>query len=748
MEEKILSLVKLKEGESGQIRSIEGGSNLVSRLASLGLVVGVTVRVLRNSGRGMVILQIGANRIALGHGETAGIVIERVQPQTVAEETPGEVRDIRVALVGQPNVGKSTVFNILTGLSQHVGNWPGKTVEKKEGVHLGRDTRITIVDLPGTYSLSSQSEEERVAREYMMSDEVNVIVVLANASALERGLYILSEVLLIGKPTIFALNMFDLSQDVGIGIDCAALEEELGIPVVPMVATKNQGIRELVTKISAIMRDGYFFHPSLPRIAINHHKEFCAIKDLVEGYLPPGESLLWVATKIMEGDEEVTRRVSGYLPPEKWEEIKELLLKHEDSLQAVLSGRYLWIEGIIKRAVSHFRLGEISLTDRLDHYLTRPVLGIPALLVVFSVAFFVASSIGGYFQGILEEFFGTLSVIVSGLLAGAPAWVSGVIVDGAIVGVGLVLTFLPVLAIFFIVLSVFEGVGYMARAAFVLDRFMHLMGLHGKSFMPLCIGLGCNVPAVMGARILETRRERMLTIFLAPFIPCSAKLAITVLLTSALFGENAIFVFPCLLALNFLVIILVGSVANQVFPQREATHFIMELPVYQLPRFRSIMLDVWIRSQHFLLRAGSLIFLSAVLVWVVSYLPHGDLESSYLSQAAKFIEPIGHPLGFDWKMLTGILTSLAAKENAIATMGVLYSAGGMGIEGILTQSMNKANALSFMTVILLMMPCLPTVAVMFRELRSLKVLLANIATMSILAYVAGFVVYRTALFLL
>jgi len=738
-------LTDMQEGEEGVIRRVIGGKNLLSRFASMGIATGAPLRILRNSGKGMIILQISGSRIALGRGEAINIFAQKITPPPATSHEPTP-REIRVALAGQPNVGKSTVFNILTGLSQHIGNWHGKTVEKKEGTHSTRDAKITIVDLPGTYSLSAQSEEEHIAREHMMSDKVDIIVVIANAVALERGLYILSETLLLGKPTIFALNMFDLAQEEGLGIDCKALEEALGVPVIPMVATKNQGIRELVQRISAIAREGFLFSPAPPEIASNHREEFLHIKQVLQAHLTPGESALWTATKLLEGDTEVTTRVSGFLPPEVWLKIQSLLRQHEDALQAVLNGRYLWIQEMMRRGTSRFKMGQIALTDRIDKYLTRPLFGVPALIAFFSLAFFVAHTLGLFLQGIIESYFSDIAGMVTNALAHFPPWVTGLLVDGVIGGVGMVLSFLPVLAIFFAMLAVFENVGYMARAAFVMDRFMHIIGLHGKSFMPLCIGFGCNVPSMLGARILETQRERRLTIFLAPFIPCTPRLAVIALLASAILGKTAIWVFPSFLALSFLVLLAVGIVVKRGLGVDDNTHFIMELPVYQFPHLKTIMVDVWTRTLHFIQRAGTLILASAVFVWVFSYFPSGEIETSYLAMAGRALTVVGEPLGFDWRMLTAVLMSTAAKENAIAALGVLYSQGGAGLADILPTVMSKASALSFMAVIMLWIPCLATMAVMVRELGKFRFFIANLVAMAVIAYAVGVIVHQVALF--
>ena len=753
MDEREILLTEFNEGEKGIISRIDGNKNLLSRFASMGIAVGASIKMAQNSGKGLSIMQVTDSRVALGYDEANSIFVTRVIAATNVPEKPAR-RKILVALAGQPNVGKSTIFNILTGLSQHVGNWPGKTVERKDGAHAAKDALLTIVDLPGTYSLNSQSEEERIARNYMMKKGVDVIVLLVNAAALEHGLYLLSEVLLLNKPVILALNMLDLTQKTGISVDCAALEKALGIPVVPMVATKNHGIRELVSKIVAIVGGEIILSPSLPSVSPDHANEFRQVVELTQGVVDTNMDVhdacgnsRWFATKLMEGDTEVTAHLKSVLPEEKWQALQAVLIKHEDALRAVLNGRYVWIEEVTKKAVSRFQMGEMVLTDRIDRFLTRPIWGIPFLLTFYAVIFFIANTIGLFLQCLIEKGFGYIGVWLEQALISAPALVSGLLVNGVIGGVGLVITFLPVLIIFFASLALFESIGYMARAAFVMDNFMHIIGLHGKSFMPLCIGFGCNVPSVLGARTLETKRERWLTIFLVPFIPCSGRLGLLAIISSAFFGKNALFVFFGLLLLNMLVLLIVGSIANRAVALTEQSHFIMELPIYQMPNWRTIMSNVWIRIRHFLSRAGSLILASSVFVWTISFFPGGGIESSYLAIAGRFLEPLGLPLGFDWKMMAAILTGIMAKENAIATMGVLYSAGSSGVGSALLTAMSPAGALSFMTVLLLMIPCLPTMTVMAKESDGYKLLAANVITMTAIAYISGLLVYRIVIFL-
>ena len=745
MEGQTVSALTLSTGEEGIIADVSGGIALAGRLAAMGIAPNTKIRMLQNSG-GRVIVQVADTRVALGRGEAERISIYRL-PGGLEEAGQEKQRQrILVALAGPPNVGKSTVFNILTGLSQHVGNWPGKTVEKKEGIHLRDDTELHIVDLPGTYSLTAFSEDERVARDFIFSADPNVIVLIASASALERSLYLLSELLLLGPPVIMAVNMVDVAETQGIHIDFRALEASLGIPVIPMVATKNRGIKELVKEITAVLQKEAHYSPQLPEVLPDHSAIFARLTRLINDYVQPPYAVHWVATKLMEGDSEITKLMEEKSPSAVWSEIQSLLVKHEDSLHAVVGGRYDWIEEVTRASVSRFRRGQVLMTDRIDHVLTRPLFGIPILLGFFALVFAVTYGVGLPLQSALQMLVRWMSAQwLAPALAGAPGWIRGVITDGVIGGAGYILTFLPILLIFFAVMAVMEDVGYLARAAFVMDRFMHLVGLHGKSFIPMCLGFGCNVPAIMAARIVESKKERLITIFLTPFIPCTARLAVLVFVSAAVFGEWAAVISWSLLTLNIVILGIVGMLINRLLLKEEPMPFIMELPLYHKPDLRTIGAVVWHRTVSFVKIAGSVILVVSVLVWLLSYLPYGRVEDSILATIGRTLEPAGRLIGLDWKMITALITSLIQKENAVATLGVLYGVGAKGLAQVLPEVMNHASALSFLVVLMLFMPCAATVATMKREMGNWKWFLASFFLMLAISFSAGAVAYRLAL---
>lgn len=734
-----INITSLHEGDQGVIHSIEGGAAITSRLAGMGIVTNAKFRIAQVSG-GLIVIQVANTRIALGQGEASKIMVYKIDPGDEVCLPPIE-KEIFVALVGQPNVGKSTVFNILTGLSQHVGNWPGKTVEKKEGTHRADNVLIRIVDLPGTYSLTAFSEEERVARDFIIKEKPDLVVLILNAAALERGLYLLSEVLLLNRPVILAINMLDVASDQGIEIDTRALQDSLGIPVIPMVAKRNSGIKELVNQIATIASCEYKYNPELPEVSADHQDIYEDILKQVRPYIHEPYTSEWVTIKLMEGDPEVSTMVEGKAQKSAWNEILNLLIKHEDALHAVVNGRYDWIEKISRAAVSRFKMGQVVLTDRIDHILTRPILGIPILLAVMAFVFFLTYAVGVPLQGWLSDQFQHFIKFCEPFTTGWPAWLQGLMLNGVIGGAGSVLTFLPILLIFFAIMAFLEDIGYMARAAFVMDRIMHLVGLHGKSFIPMCLGFGCNVPAVLGARIIETRKARMITLLLIPFVPCTARLAVLTLVSAAVFGSNAAYVSWSILALNIVVLGIAGIFVNKTLWKQDAP-FIMELPIYHSPDIKTIMMVIRSRTISFIRKAGTVILGVSLIVWLLSYFPSGNVEDSFLASFGKLLQPLGVPLGLDWKMITALLTGLVAKENVVATLGVLYSVGREGLSNILPTIMSPESAAAFLVVMMLFMPCAATIAVLKKEMNSNKWFYSSIVMTLLVSYLGGIAAYN------
>jgi ferrous iron transport protein B len=633
-------------------------------------------------------------------------------------------------------------------MNQHVGNWPGKTVERKEGAFESSGHEYRLVDLPGTYSLTANSAEEVIAREFIIREQPDVVVAMVDAAILERSLYLVAELLPLPSPVIVGLNMIDVAEQEGFCIEPEVLEAALGVKVVPMIASKNLGVRELVEAIDeAVSADGVY-EPKRPEIRADHQEVLARIEALIVGSVPEPYPRDWVALKLLEGDREATEMMQAFLPQDRWEAVHAVLRNHDDALVAVAGGRYEWIGRMIRAAVTCPKAGEIGRTERLDRWATHPIWGLAFLASVLGVVFWLTYAIGAPLQEMMDTYIivrvaDWSTAWMSGI--GAPGWLTSLLVDGVVGGLGSVLTFLPILLIFFAVMGILEDVGYMARAAYVMDGFMHMMGLHGKSFLPLFLGFGCNVPAVLGARVIESKRARLVTILLAPLVPCTARMAVVAFLAPAFFGSAATLVSWGLILLALLVLALSGVLVNRLIFRGQRAAFIMELPLYHLPNPRTIGLLVWQRSKEFVLKAVTVILPVSLVIWLLSTLPSGDIETSFLAQAGRWLEPVGSGMGFDWRLIVALLTSFIAKENTIASLGVLFGAGeGAGLAEVMAASLSTPTALAFLVVQVLFVPCVATVAAVRQETRSWGWTLLSIGFLLIVSWGAGIGIYWLA----
>ena len=664
-----------------------------------------------------------------------------VQPVIFRERMP------LLALAGQPNVGKSTLFNFLTGLNQHVGNWPGKTVERREGSFRWEDRQYGIVDLPGTYSLTANSPEEIITREFILREQPDLVIAIVNAASLERSLYLVSELITLSSQLVVVLNMMDVAEQEGIGIEPRVLEAALGIPVVPMTATRSNGVNKFYQVVQDILDGNQILAPRLPEIRADHRVTLDEILLEIRGHVPAPYPENWVALKLLEGDAELTRMMQNNLPEDKWAVVSDLIRQHDDALLAIASGRYEWIGRMVRAAVVHPKIGQISLTKQLDHWAVHPFWGLVILAGILGLVFWLTFTIGSPIQGWLDaQIVGGLTGLTNQLLASAPFWIRSLIADGLLGGVGAVITFLPIMIIFFAVFGLLEDMGYMARAAFVMDNFMHMMGLHGKSFLPLFLGFGCNVPSILGTRVIDSKPARFLTILIAPLVPCTARMAVVAFLAPAFFGSMALFVSWGLVLVSMITLVLSGAILNKIIFKGQRSAFIMEMPLYHIPNSRTIGLLIWQRSLSFLKKAGTNILAMALVIWALSVLPNGNLNQSYLVQFGKVIEPIGRWMGFDWRLTVALITSFPAKENAVATLGVLFgSSPDAALAQTLTSTFSTASALSFLVVTMLFIPCMATVAVIRQETDSWGWTLLNIALLLGISFAAGAGVYHLAL---
>jgi len=651
-----------------------------------------------------------------------------------------------IALAGQPNMGKSTLFNMLTGLNQHVGNWTGKTVERREGTFRHNGREFCLVDLPGTYSLTANSPEEVVAREFIVRDRPQVVVAVVSAANLERSLYLVAELISLSAPVVVALNMMDVAAQEGIVVQPEVLAAALGIPVVPMTASKAIGVKELLRVVEDVLAGKVSSAPKLPEVRADHREVLQEIETQVAAHVPAPYPPDWVALKLFEGDSEVTRMMESELPRENLAAVNAILREHDDAFLAVASGRYEWIGRMVRAAVTQPKMGQIGLTERLDRWAAHPIWGLFILAGMLGLVFWVTFTLAAPAQDWMDEsLIAPFSEWAGGLLQGAPAWVQGMVVDGAIGGVGSVLTFLPILVVFFAAFALLEDVGYMARAAYVMDNLMHLMGLHGKSFLPLFLGFGCNVPAIMGTRVIDSWPARLLTILIAPLVPCTARMVVVAFIAPVFFGANAIWVSWGLVLLTLATLVVSGILLNQVLFKGQRSAFIMEMPLYHIPNARTIGLLVWQRSMSFVKKAGTAILGMSLVVWILSYLPHGELNTSFLAQFGQAIEPVGRWMGFDWRLTVALITSFPAKENAIATLGVLFgNSPEAGLAEALAAAFSTASALSFLVVTMFFIPCMATVAVVKQETNSWRWAGLSVALFLALSMAAGALTYHLA----
>lgn len=653
--------------------------------------------------------------------------------------------ELTIALAGQPNVGKSTVFNMLTGLNQHVGNWPGKTVEQKSGSFVHNGQKIHLVDLPGTYSMTANSEEERIARDFLLREKPDIVIAILNATTLERNLYLVAELLSMPTPVVIGVNMQDVAERAGIRVESHVLQAALGAPVVPVIASKNQGVRELVDAALLMVKDPAAYNPSRPEILPEHRPILSKIYALLgtDVSIYPQE---WVAIKLLEGDAEITELVQTSLP-ETWEAIHAILIQHEDAYLDVAGGRYEWIMRMVRAAVVHPRPGAISTTDRIDSLATHPFWGLALLIIIFGVIFWLTYSTAMPMVTWLDEvIIATLSQSADFALASSPDWFRSLIVDGLIAGGGAVISLLPVLVIFFAILGILEDVGYLARLAYIMDRFMHWIGLHGRSFLPLFISFGCNVPGILGARIIEERRARFLTIMLAPLVPCTARMAVIAFLAAAFFGSQATLVTWGLVIGNMAILFLAGWLINRTVFKSARMAFIMELPLYHFPNPRTIGLYVWQNTWAFLQKAGTIILLASAVIWFFSYFPNGDVQSSWLAGFGRWMQPAGAWIGLtDWRIIVSLLSSFVAKENTIATLGVLFeNEAGINLSSQIAQVLTPAAALAFMVFQMTFIPCIASLGAIKSETGSWKWPLMSIIMLLIISISAAFIVYNIA----
>lgn len=656
---------------------------------------------------------------------------------------------IRVALAGNPNSGKTTLFNALTGARHKVGNWSGVTVEKKEGLIKHNGESIAIVDLPGTYSLSPYSIEEKIARNYIVEESPDVVVNIVDASNLERNLYLSLQLMELGKPVVMALNMMDVANSLGYEINVEKLSKTLGIPIVPMSAAKKQGLKELIDAISQVSKNPKLSSP----IQVDYGEALeSKILDTMNN-LTSQESLSkynprWLALKILEEDPEIMES-TGIAPV-----IDSSLMLEEEVELMVADKRYSFIASLIGNSMKKPTSSVLSISDKIDLILTNKYLGLPIFaLLMFGVFYFTFDLVGNQLNGMIDEFInGAVAPAVSAGLENAKVspWLQSLIVDGIIGGVGGVLTFLPNIACLFLAISIMEDSGYMARVAFIMDRAMKKVGLSGKAFIPMILGFGCNVPAIMGTRTLENENDRLTSILVNPFMSCSARLPVYILFAGAFFPGNEKFVVYSLYILGIFVAILMALIFKTFLFKSEVVPFIMELPPYRLPSFTTTLANVWERVKGFLIKAGTLIFGVSVVLWFIlgyNFSGPAEITESIGASLGNVFAPIFAPLGFGtWQAALSLLTGILAKEVVVSNMSIIYGltdgASAQSFFTALNGSFTQLTAYAFMVFVLLYTPCAAAIGAVKRETNSWKWTTFSVVYQFAVAWFFAFLVFQ------
>lgn len=649
--------------------------------------------------------------------------------------------NLTIGFIGNPNCGKTTLFNAYTGANLKVANWPGVTVEKVEGAIKDHDLNIRLVDLPGTYSLTSYTMEEQVSRQFILSDEVDVIIDVADASALERNLYLTLQLLELGKPVVLALNMMDIVEKRGMEIDIHRLPEMLGIPVIPVSARKRTGLDVLLhaaahhkdcTDLDCLIHH----HKYMSKHQHDHHSEYTMVySDTIEDKIDliiaelkkkyPGlTNYRWHAIKLLEQDKEITGRYPVNLP-------KVIDRNYESD---IINEKYDFIQEIIREVLVNKERQDV-LTEKVDRILTHRIWSIPIFLGIMALVFFLTFTIGDWLKGYFELGIEGISVLAGRVLssAGVKEMVRSLLVDGIIAGVGGILTFLPNIFILFLALAFLEDSGYMSRVAYVMEGIMSKLGLSGRAFIPMILGFGCTVPAIMASRALENRRDRYKVMLITPFMSCSARLPIYILFAEMFFREHAMIVAYSMYLIGLVVAILVAAAIHLIDRRKSENYLLIELPEYKAPSSRTIAIYVWEKVKDYLSKAGTTIFIASIVMWIIlNFGPQGyttEMSGSFGAILGRVLVPFFAPLGLGfWQIAVALIAGVSAKEVVVSSCAVLFGVpninSGQGMNtlvGILgTVGFGQLNAFCLMVFCLLYIPCMATLATIKKESGSWK----------------------------
>ena len=818
-----MRLSELQTGEKGVIIKVMGHGGFRRRIIEMGFIKGKTVEVLLNAPlKDPIKYKIMGYEISLRRQEAAMIEVmseeearESMQEthfhNPIAEDIPvseaklkeiasGKRRTINVALVGNPNCGKTSLFNVASGSHEHVGNYSGVTVDAKEGHFDFQGYHFRLVDLPGTYSLSAYSPEELYVRKHIIDETPDVIINVVDAGNLERNLYLTAQLIDMNVRMVVALNMYDALLHSGNTLDHKKLGQLFGVPIVPTVSRTGKGIDNLFHVIIGLYEGADFIGQKeeiqdeamreyreckyvpdhkygshdeethdfggksyIRHIHINHGPELERSIDAVKEVICKNENIRYkystrfLAIKLLENDKDIEQRVISTLP--NGEEVirvrdKEAerirLSMNEDSEQAITDAKYGFITGALKETYTEKNQNTEMFTRIVDSIVTHKIWGFPIFFVFLYLMFECTFVFGEYPKGWIEWLVEQIASLAETFMPAGP--LKDLIVDGIIGGVGGVIVFLPNILLLYIFISFMEDSGYMARAAFIMDKIMHKMGLHGKSFIPLIMGFGCNVPAIMASRIIESRKSRLVTILINPLISCSARLPIYLVMIGAFFPSKASLVLLSIYVTGILLAVLMARIFSRFIVRGDDAPFVMELPPYRMPTAKSVLRHTWEKGAQYLKKMGGIIMIASVIIWFLGYYPNHDAysttaeqqENSYIGQIGKAIEPVIEPLGFDWKMGIGILSGIGAKELVVSTLGVLYT-NDDDIESVDLADripITPLVAYGYMLFVLIYFPCIATVAAIKNESGSWKWAAFTICYTTLLAWIVAFLVHQ------
>lgn len=779
-------LTDLPTGHSAVIVKIKGHGAFRKRMMEMGFVKGrVITSVLQAPMRDPIKYKIMNYEVSLRRSEASMVEVEPMETDThssasadknvFAHGASGHVAPhpgqnvINVALVGNPNCGKTSLFNVASGAHEHVGNYSGVTVDLKKGHFDYKGYRINLIDLPGTYSLTSYSPEELYVRNYLRDQTPDVIINVVVASNLERNLYLTTELIDMDRSMVIALNMYDELESSGDKLNYKMLGEMIGVPIVPTVSRTGEGLDNLFDTVISVY-EGCNKDVRHVHVTLNKNLE-AAIKAITtvlkkDGDISRSISPRYMAIKLLENDASASATIKALPDGERIlklrdEEVAKIeKYSDEDIATMVADEKYGFIEGALAETLVRGDRDNMKSTELIDAFVTNKLFGFPLFLLLMFVMFWLTFTIGQYPMDWLEAGVEWLSGMLNTYMPSGA--LKDLIADGIIGGVGSVIVFLPQILILYMCITFMEDSGYMARAAFIMDHMMHKIGLHGKSFIPMIMGFGCNVPAVMATRSIESRSSRLITILINPFMSCSARVPIYVLLIGAFFSAHAAWIFLLVYCIGVAVAMLTAKLLRKFYFKEDETPFVMELPPYRMPSGKAIWRHTWAKGQQYLRKMGGIILLASIIVWALNYFPlksqdsSADNQDSYLEMIGKTVNPVFEPLGWPWRATVAVVAGIPAKEIVVSTLGVLYTGDEEADDASLSQKLTApeadgsapftpAVALGFMVFVLLYCPCLATIVAIIKESGSWKYGAFSIVYNTAVAWVVSFIVYRVML---